>query len=64
MKYKSFEAGPEERLIVVSSLEFIRKLNMNSCIINVKLTASIRHIIHSTLIGDSFGNIIMHVHSK
>lgn len=61
MKYKSFEAGPEERLIVVSSLEFIRKLNMNSCIIKVKLTASIRHII---LIGDSFGNMIMRVHSK
>lgn len=52
MKYKSFQAEAEESPKVIYSLEFIRKLNMNSCIIKVEIAANMRHTIHSTLTSD------------
>ncbi len=53
MEYKCFEVGAEENMDTFSSLGFIRKLTMNSCIINVELPANVRNSIYSTLISGS-----------
>lgn len=53
MKYKSLEVEAEENMDTFSLLRFLRKLTMNSCIINVALPANLRNSIYSILLSDS-----------